>query len=189
MAEGRGFARAPSHEDLEQATLSELHELAAGRGIDRYRLLRKEQLVDALADDGAPEATHYVPIPVEEEPTGDAPPASEEARAQTAAPKVSTEVFDGFAAALEGLRDVIGERVQLLVSDADAEHWLEVSGELGEERTERDVRVTFAVGDSARFALDETLFVSGERWTVDTGDYWRITIEQGRIRLSLSDLR
>jgi hypothetical protein len=189
MAGERGFARAPSREELGLATLAELHELAAGRGIDRYRLLRKEQLVDALAEEGAPEATYYAPIPVEEESAADAPPVTEKARAQTAAPKVSTEVFESFAAALEGIRDAIGERVQLLVSDADAEHWVEVSGELGEEGTERDARVTFAVGDSARFALDETLFVSGERWTVDTGDYWRITIEQGRIRLLLSDLR
>jgi hypothetical protein len=193
MAGERGFARAPSREELERATLAELHELAAEREIPRYRTMRREVLVEAISGDELAEEAdeEFEPAPqaVEEEPA-DAPPATEEVRAPEAAPKVNTEVFDSFDEAIEGLRDAIGERVQVVVSDADSEpeHWLEVSGDLSEER-ESEGRAAFAVGASARFVLDAAQFVSGERWTVDTGDYWRITIEQGRLRLAISDLR
>jgi GNAT superfamily N-acetyltransferase len=47
-----GRPEAPAREELIGRPLADLHELARGHGVPRYRLLRKEELIGALAADG-----------------------------------------------------------------------------------------------------------------------------------------
>lgn len=59
--------------ELADASLAELHEHARERGIERYRLLRREDLIRAVASDGGAVETES-----EAEPVGWAPPAPEQ---------------------------------------------------------------------------------------------------------------
>ncbi len=49
---GNGRPPAPAREDLVGRPLADLHALAREHGVPRYRLLRKEELIGALAGDG-----------------------------------------------------------------------------------------------------------------------------------------
>jgi ribosomal protein S18 acetylase RimI-like enzyme len=48
-----GRPEGPPREELIGRPLADLHELARGHGVPRYRLLRKEELIGALAGDGS----------------------------------------------------------------------------------------------------------------------------------------
>ena len=79
-AEGAGTAAAvathagPPRAELVSRPLADLHALAREHGLPRYRLLRREQLIDALAADGSgsvPVATEQHPEPDRDEMTVD----------------------------------------------------------------------------------------------------------------------
>jgi transcription termination factor Rho len=72
----------PARDSLLERPLADLHELAAKWEVPRYRLLRREQLIDAISGEEAPEVPVAVeapvavaePEPAEAEPEGQAEP-------------------------------------------------------------------------------------------------------------------
>jgi ribosomal protein S18 acetylase RimI-like enzyme len=90
--EGNGRPEAPAREDLIGRPLADLHELAREHGVPRYRLLRKEELIGALAGEG--------PAPVR----------APERRDVSAPPSLAiSEVTSGSVEVLEAVQHLVHE--------------------------------------------------------------------------------
>jgi ribosomal protein S18 acetylase RimI-like enzyme len=85
-----GRPEVPPREELIGRPLADLHELARGHGVPRYRLLRKEELIGALAGDG--------PAPVS---------VPEESEVAAPATIVVSEVSSGSVEVLESVQRLI----------------------------------------------------------------------------------
>jgi transcription termination factor Rho len=118
----------PSRDELANATLADLHELAREQGLERYRLLRRDDLIGALASDGEGEAqVDDPPEPAPEIEVRARPPEPlpdvEEEEGEEEAPEPQAESEHEVQA--EGILDIAGEGFgfvrgeTLLRSDAD----------------------------------------------------------------------
>jgi transcription termination factor Rho len=142
----RGAAPAgPPRAELEARPLADLHQLAAGAGILRYRLLRREDLIARLADDARPAppasaparapALARTPAPAKAEPVPDragAPAARARApgRARESAPELAPEFApEPEPEAFGALEDLEGElRSGVLDLVADGYGFVRLSG-------------------------------------------------------------
>jgi transcription termination factor Rho len=100
----------PRRKEVEGKPLADLHELAAGLDVQRYRLLRREQLIAAISGEEAPPppSREAAPSPaephaVDEEPAVDEAPAVDE----QAAGEIPLEELEGELRS--GVLDLVGD--------------------------------------------------------------------------------
>jgi ribosomal protein S18 acetylase RimI-like enzyme len=107
---GAAVVEAPPRAELEQRPLADLHALARDRGVARFRLLRREQLIEALAPGTAPPGEAAVPErelepPAEPDksPASEPEPPAEPRSGPAVRVEEASEIFGGLSTAVEQL--------------------------------------------------------------------------------------
>lgn len=95
------------------------------------------------------------------------------------------EAIEDFPEAVATIHAVVGRPVVVRVDVGDRRPYLGVRGKL--QAVARADHVVFRVGQAGYLQLHEACFTGGSRSSIDGGDYWGITVEQGPIHVHITD--